>query len=431
MPTTIRTTVIAAILVIASASAHAAEPKPMPPSANKGKTGSYQCQTKQKGCTYYVSVPASYGDDNPAGIHLFFHGNGGHNSAAVFEQWDKHVLKPHNLIGINMEFEDDDNRKDTSAKSAAAREAVAQTLADYKIIPGRGVVASFEAGGITHAMFAQECGRGRGPGWPFCHSALYTSAYPASPAGLPAMSWFIGCGSVAWLMALDRIGADSVAHAIELSQNVPRGGCPDICLKITKGQDNLVSVTDIAASTEGFARADLAFAPFIYAPDFAEKDLKAIVASANDLQLGAASASLTKLAAKPGLAEEIKAKADQLSAKISERIGRISVLAKDLAKRDPVLCNFYVPLFVTQCKGLPSEKELKDILAATKKDKSFAAGLAASAELNKMLPNVLMIDDKYPKVPAQKIPALTAVAGRLTEGSQAATLAAELILLKE
>ena len=107
------------------------------PSANKGKRGSYQCHTSIAGCDYWVCVPASYSDDKPAGIHVFFHGQNGQGGAPNFGQWQKAFLEPFNLIGINMQYQDGDNAKDTPGKVAAAREAIGQTLADYKIIAGR------------------------------------------------------------------------------------------------------------------------------------------------------------------------------------------------------------------------------------------------------------------------------------------------------
>src|SRR3981081_2861070 len=125
------------ILAPLHAGTQAGPPAPPKPSANAGKKGAYQVKTSRPGCNYYVCVPASYSETNPAGLHLFFHGQGGQSGAPNFGTWSKHFLDKFNLIGINMQYEDGDNGKDTEGKVKAAQEAIAQTIADYKITAGR------------------------------------------------------------------------------------------------------------------------------------------------------------------------------------------------------------------------------------------------------------------------------------------------------
>ena len=129
------------------------------PSANKGRVGTYQAKTSVAGCNYYVYVPRSCSDANPAGLHLFFHGQTGQGGAPDFGLWARDFLEPQNLIGINMQYLDGDNMKDTPGKVAAAVEAIEQVMADYKVIQGRGVVASFSGGGLPHMLFAVMYGR--------------------------------------------------------------------------------------------------------------------------------------------------------------------------------------------------------------------------------------------------------------------------------
>ena len=57
------------------------------PSANKGKSGSYHCKTSHKGYNYWLYIPNSYSDDNPAGLHIFFHGQGSSGGAKSFWSW--------------------------------------------------------------------------------------------------------------------------------------------------------------------------------------------------------------------------------------------------------------------------------------------------------------------------------------------------------
>ena len=148
---------LAALLLLLApltAGAQAGQIPPAPkPSANAGKKGQYQSKTSRPGYNYNVYVPASYSDENPAGLHLFFHGQASQGSAKYFGQWAANFLDKFNLIGINMQYEDGDNAKDTEGKVKSAQEAVAQTIADYKIVPGRGVICSFSGGGLPHSLF--------------------------------------------------------------------------------------------------------------------------------------------------------------------------------------------------------------------------------------------------------------------------------------
>jgi hypothetical protein len=117
---------IATVLLLTSAAHAATSAAPTKsfkkePSANKGKRDKYQCHTSREGYDYWVCVPSSYSDDNPAGIHIYFHGQGGQKSAPHFGQWAENFLDTYNLIGINMQYQDGDNAKDTVGKTAAAR----------------------------------------------------------------------------------------------------------------------------------------------------------------------------------------------------------------------------------------------------------------------------------------------------------------------
>src|SRR5438552_3368116 len=90
------------------------------PSANKGKIGQYQCHTSHPGYDYWVAVPSSYSDDNPAGLHVFFHGQSCPGTAeGLIPIWSKYESDPFNIIQVNMQYQDGDNEKDTEGKVAA------------------------------------------------------------------------------------------------------------------------------------------------------------------------------------------------------------------------------------------------------------------------------------------------------------------------
>ncbi|MBV8881405.1 MAG: hypothetical protein JO332_15675 [Planctomycetaceae bacterium] len=392
------------------------------PSENAGKRGTYQVKTTRAGCNYYVCVPASYSETNPAGLHLFFHGQNGQSGAPNFGTWSKHFLDKYNLIGINMQYEDGDNIKDTEGKVKAAQEAIAQTLADYKIVAGRGVVCSFSGGGLPHALFYDgQAKNGRGAAWPFCHGALYSSNYRSKPAQqkLTPMSFFISVGQGEWTLA--SLGADGLARMTELQGDTNQGAPSDLYFKVIKGKGHSIVDEEVAESVNGFRRADLAFAPFVWAADYAEKEFRAIVDDANNLVLGRAATGIDRLA------EPLKAKGAKLREKIDARVQAILALVKELGETDPVLVGYYGPLFSRQVQGLPEAKELKELLSAAVKRPGHAKTLALVPMFQK---NYRSFFDNGGMMNPVQAPFLEQVKATAGTGSQMGRMAADYLLLK-
>ena len=327
-------------------------PRPAPkPSENAGKKGTYQVKSSRPGCNYYVSVPGSYSEDSPAGLHLFFHGQNGQGGAPNFGTWSKFFLDKHNLIGINMQYEDGDNAKDTEGKVKAAQEAIAQVQADYKVVAGRGVVCSFSGGGLPHALFYDgQAKGGRSAGWPFCHAALYSSNYRTKPAQQKPtpMTFFISVGQGEWTLA--SLGADGLSRMTELLADTNQGAPSDLYFKVIKGKGHSIADEEVAESVNGFRRGDLAFAPFIYAADYAEKELRSIVEESNALQLGRATAAIERLP------EPQKAKGAKLREKIDSRVQAILALAKELGEGDPVLTGSMDRSIPASSRGSPKPR---------------------------------------------------------------------------
>jgi len=395
---------------------------PAKPSENAGKKGTYQVKTSRPGCNYYVCVPASYSEMNPAGLHLFFHGQSGQGGAPNFGSWSKHFLDKHNLIGINMQYEDGDNAKDTEGKVKAAQEAIAQTIADYKIVPGRGVVCSFSGGGLPHALFYDgQAKGGRGASWPFCHAALYSSNYRTKPAQqkLTPMSFFISVGQGEWTLAA--LGSDGLARMTELQGDTVQGAPSDLYFKVIKGKGHSIADEEVGESVNGFRRADLAFAPFVYAPDYAEKEFRAIVDDANSLLLGKAAAAIDRLP------EPLKAKGTKLRERIDARVQSILALVKELGDSDAVLTAYYGPLFSRQLQGLPEAKELKDLLSAALKRPGHAKTLALVGPFQKGYRSIFDNNGMLNPVQAPFLEQVKSTAG---PASQMGHMATDYLLLK-
>jgi hypothetical protein len=372
--------VVMLCLVMCSLAAVDKQPAAAPqPSKNQGRVGTYQVPTTIGAYNYWVCVPASYDGTRAAGLHLFFHGQNGQGGAKEFGGWRKEFLEAQRLIGINMEYTDGDNGKDTEGKVKAAQEAIAQVTADYKVVT-RGAVASFSGGGLPHGLMLEQFGKTRSAQWPFCHSTLYSSNFFRDPTTAVPMGWCITIGTEEWSLA--DLGRTAVARAGELYQATAKGGTPDVRFVMTR-KGHTIPGSDVAASAKTFVASDLAFGAFIHPGDFSEKELRTIVEQANRQQPSAAAAALAKLLAKPTLDPALKTKAEALQAQVAERLDHVAAVLAGLPGEDPLLATYYGPLLLAQLKGDAREKDLKAGLAGGLKGKEPQAAFAAHGELAK------------------------------------------------
>jgi len=404
------------------------EPWTVTVSANAGRAGIYQAPTRYGAYNYYVCVPSTYSADNPAGVHLFFHGQSGQAGAPDFNRWKKYFLEPFNLIGINMQYMDGDNGKDTEGKIAAAQQAMAQVCADYKVIIPRGLVSSFSGGGHTQGLMASMYSQERGPRWPFTMSSIYSSNYRKDATLGVAMAWYIGVGTEEWDLA--RLGVTAVNRASEVYRGSAQGN-PDVFLNITrKGHD--VTDADTAVATTLFVLSDLAYAPGVYVPDYSSKelkDLRPMVEQANALQFGTANAALTKLLARPTLAEPVKTAGMRLQTRLNTRLDAVAAMIKRLATEDPVRAVYYGPLLLAQLKGSANEKDARAALIAQGKDKATAKTLAAHGEFAKLVPALFGENAGNPSPVPDKLSQLKLLAPLLGDRSESGLVAAGFLRL--
>lgn len=359
----------------AAGKARSPAPAAQPDSSNAGRKGTYVVQTANPRYSYYVCVPETYSETNPAGLHLFFHSEGNAATAPAFAQWSKHFLEPHNLIGINMQYDVpyEEAMSDAAARAAVAAEAIQRTARDYKVILGRGVVASFGGGGAIHEQLMARLGRSI----PFNHVSLYGSYYtqPPPPAA-PPMSWFMSVGTGAWKVRLFEVGPAQVRRAAVLFANAARGGCADVYLKIYKG-GHAMPDADVEDAAAQFHRSDIAFAPFLYEGDYTDRQVLKIVQNANRHEFAKAAAACDALAAGEKAEGDAPAAAAAVKAKIEARIEAMIALVGDLARTDPPLAASYGAVFARQLAGHPKKKDLDAALAAARQvDGAREAGAA-------------------------------------------------------
>ena len=415
-----------AVVAICAADKGVPEPWAVTVSANAGRAGTYQATTRYGTNNYYVCVPTTYSADNPAGVHVFFHGQNGQGGAPDFGRWKKYFLEPFNLIGINMQYMDGDNMKDTEGKVAAAQQAIAQVCADYKVIVPRGVVSSFSGGGLPHGLTSAKYAATRGPRWPFTLSIMYSANYSQDASvGVP-MAWYIGVGTEEWSLA--GLGQTAVGRASEIYRASAKTGSPDVFLKVIAGKGHDILDVDSATAASLFALSDLAFSPCVYVPDYTDKELKDLrpaVEQANAQQAGAAAGLLAKLLAKPTLAEPVKAAAERLQARVAARLDAVGAMVARLAEDDPVRAAYYGPLLLAQLKGAAQEKEARAALAT--QAKAFGKTLAAHAEFAKLVPVVFGAGGGSPTPVPDKLVQLKQLAPLLGDKSEAGLVAAGII----
>jgi hypothetical protein len=327
-----------------------------------------------------------------------------------------------------MQYTDGDNAKDTGGKVDAAVEAIRQTMADYKVVFGRGAVASFSGGGLPHENLFGKFGRyaaGGASPCPFNHSSLYSSNYWGDPAAAPPMTWFVSVGTKEWGMGQPTLGTSQPRKAEQLFAAALKSGVADVHFKVTKDKGHSIAEAEVAASAAEFRRSDLAFAPFLYERDYPEPALAPIVRQANALALGKAAAAVDALVASAKTDPAVKVKAETLKKRLDDRIDAVLSLARELAENDPMLCTYYGNLWTPQLGTHPKAKDLKDLLAEVRKKPGYQASLAASAAFWTKFKGMFA----GPALAAGVGPFLEDVKAKAGEKSLVGTMAGELLAL--
>lgn len=349
------------------------------PGDNADRRGSYQAHTGMPGNDYWVHVPSNYDPTQPVGLALFFHGQNGQGGAKNAWSVGTDILEHHNLILVNMQYQDGDNMKDTAGKVDAAKIALGQVMADYPIVAGRGIIASFSGGGLPHAMLQSQLGQARGPGrgyhWPFCHSALTGSNFRAPATGTVPMTWFVAVGQKEWGMA--NLGSDNSLRIGELCREAKAN--PDFTMRVEAGKGHSISGGDRAASEAMFARAELFFGPFIHTPSYADRAFKQVLEAGMQLRYGSCLDALESLLADDGLDPTLRASAQRLRGIVTARADAMLALLEQLAQDDPLLASHYLGLAkANHLKRHPHEERVADLLKATSRSDAYRAAAKAA-----------------------------------------------------
>lgn len=358
------------------------------PSENKGRRGEYSVDTPQPNVSYFVCVPDTYSDTNPAGIHVHFHGSGGDwKSAEKFGQWKKTFLERFNLIGINMQVKPEaySDKNFTSETGVELLEkAINQVAADYKIITGRGVISSFSGGGLFHGDYIVK----HSDNCHFNHSAAYSSNFVAKPKETPQMSWIVTVGRDEWLYQGIPLGITQTQLFDRLLKNNKKG-CKDILFKTMVGKTHTVANEEIEASAEIFYRSDLFLSPYVYEADFSSDKIIPLAKKANALRYGEVIEGIDKLLKKE-TDTDCAAMANRLKDLTISRMQNSLELLKKLSETDIVISMYYGEILLKNCAKTSMQKDVKAVLSAIKKKKEFKRAQEADKLFAKNFNNFFM-----------------------------------------
>ena len=332
-------------------------------SANAGKVGTYRVASATPDIAYHVCV-GRLDANRPIGVHVFHHGLGGKSMAGNFMLWMP-LLQAGNLIGINMEYGDNNPHEEMAAKAAAARAAVAQVVADYPaVVPGLGAMTAFSAGGSPAGAWFGARGKtatAYGLDWPFCQMNVFGSSLNAGPEiTLLPCSWYRAMGSGEEQMAPGLSAYFLRSTQTNLKDPSPMA-CPDAYVAITQGRGHTILPTEVAQAGEIFARSSLMIGPFLRA-DAYHASLRPAIAHANTCRMGEALRVLTTPPA--------GAPADQVAAlrtRIQDRLNARVAACIALATNDPAMAEAYSRLILAQCQGLATLKAIETALAPVQK----------------------------------------------------------------
>ncbi len=323
-------------------------------------------KTTYPGVKYIVMVPNSYSPDRPAGLLLYYHGGRGVTPGEVANPWF-HTIEGEggfggeNLIWLKMSFEN--NATAGSTQFDGTLYALAKVFATYKIIQGRGVLTGFSAGGRHISYFVNQTG-----GWPFCHIVVESGLmYSSFPQGVRPMSWTLAVSQQEWVSW--QLGVTAFKRIRELSNQLnSRGASWDIHYHVIAGEGHSATMNrnTLQASLAAFRRADTFIAPFVYAPDYAEVELKSAVSACTERRLGDAVAALARASRGPR-----KVKAKKLLDMVNARVEKMITYLKALKEKDPVVAAAYAKIVLGQLNGHAKGREVAQFVESLESDKAF------------------------------------------------------------
>jgi hypothetical protein len=220
---------------------------------------------------------------------------------------------------------------------------VAQVIADYRIVVGRGVVASFSGGGIPLGLWWRTDGAKAGTlGFPFTHVSIHSSNFRAPITDTSRTSWFISVGTEEWGLA--KLG-ETQCRAATGAYACAKKGTLDIDFMIS-AKGHSIPDAEIARSAALFGRSDLALGPILAASEATTPGTAKHVQGANAHALGATLAALDGALARKDVDPANAAAMTAIKARLDDRVATMTALVDRLATDDPALAAYYGRQFI-------------------------------------------------------------------------------------
>lgn len=386
------------------------------PSENKGRKGQYTCPAVPGGYHYIVIVPESYSEKNPAGLFLYLchAGDLGTNvKYAIVKRLHQAFVEPFNLIGIFVEPKPAVAANlDADVKALTAEHAIAQIVADYDIVVGRGLVYSTGGGGGAHRVLLERGGGVPGKKYPFCSNTLNSCRF--SPTGVTdgRMNWYLNLGEKELYLPPSSTSWKTMSSRWEqLVKGAVSGGCVDIYFMIHLGNGHTSGPPVNNPAVEAFKRADVAFAPFLCQSQFDAVGIASAVDLANEHQFARAlkalgpekneSADTETRRKTPGIVlpgfgagggrgrgADFNRQAQQIRAAIAKKIREKEEFARKIMKQDPVVGIYYLEQFKKDCAGTTAAKTFEKMLAEARKNPDNQKRLALFGEFCTRYPDL-------------------------------------------
>jgi hypothetical protein len=216
---------------------------------------------------------------------------------------------------------------------------------------------------------------------------------------------------------------------LSLLNQAIRGGDSDLYLKIIKGKGHSIDDAEVCVSATLFRRSDLAFAPFLYEPDYPEKELAPLVKQANALTLGPVLPALDRILNDKKTTDELRKKTETLKRRIAARVKAIMDLSNELATSDPVLFNYYARKFLPQLTGLPEARDLQTLGQKVTTSKEFPRWSAQLTALKDVITQAFSTGGCTP-LNAKAVPLVEDLQKNAPEKLFIGLMAADFLLLK-
>ena len=155
----------------------------------------------------------------------------------------------------------------------------------------------------------------------------------------------------------------------------------DLSVQIIKdgGHNAPIAESTLRLTVPAYHRSKLFLAPFVYAPDYPEPELKNAIDSCQALALGHARSHLQS-AMLSSSDQVVRSKAEELLALVDQRATAMVDAISELAAVDPTVAEYYATLAVAQLADHPRQPDIEGLLRSLRNVAGFEAAKDAGRD---------------------------------------------------